>query len=77
MLIERIMQKTNVPSAEEVHHNNKNRNFLRIILFLTGVVILLASIFLLTIIYRTVKSGKQTKTTTVIDHSFNESLISK
>lgn len=46
-----------VVSAEQIHHNNKNRNFIRIILFLLGIIILLASIFVITIIYRTLKSG--------------------
>jgi hypothetical protein len=53
------MNRQYAVSAEQVHHNNKNRNFLRIALFLIGVIILLASIFLLTIIYRTLKSGLQ------------------
>ncbi len=53
------MNRQYAVSAEQVHHNNKNRNFLRIALFLIGVIILLASIFLLTIIYRTLKSGIQ------------------
>lgn len=50
-----------VVSAEQVHHNNKNRNFIRIILFLIGIIVLLASIFVLTIIYRTLKSGIKRK----------------
>jgi len=51
------MNRSSVVSAGQAHHNNKHRNFLRIVFLLIGVIILLAGIFLLTIIYRTLKSG--------------------
>jgi hypothetical protein len=53
------MDRSYAVSAEEAHHNNKKRNFLRLVLILVGFIILLASIFLLTITYRTLKSGIQ------------------
>jgi flagellar basal body-associated protein FliL len=52
------MDRSHNVSTDETHHRNKNRKFLWIVLILAGVVILLASLFLLTVIYRTRKSGK-------------------
>jgi uncharacterized membrane protein len=45
-------------SADETHHRNKNRKFLRIVLIFVGMIILLASLFLINVIYRKLKSGK-------------------
>jgi hypothetical protein len=51
------MDKSHVVSADSTHYNHRNRNFLRIILILFGVIILLAGIFFITIVYRKFKSG--------------------
>ncbi len=51
------MDKPHVVSADPTHYNHRNRNFLRIILILFGVIILLAGIFFITIVYRKFKSG--------------------
>lgn len=57
LLISTIMDRSTGVSAEQAYHSNKSRKFMNIVLVLTGIIILLASIFLIIIIYRTVKSG--------------------
>jgi cell division septal protein FtsQ len=52
-----VMDRSHPVSAEQAHHNNQKRNFLRLALILIGVFILFASVFLITVIYRTLKSG--------------------
>ncbi len=52
------MDRSHIVSTGETHHQNKKRKFLWIILIFLGVIILLASLFLITVIYRTRKSGK-------------------
>jgi hypothetical protein len=44
-------------STEQTYYNNKTRKFWIIVLTLFGVIVLLASLFFITIISRTLKSG--------------------
>ncbi len=53
-----VMDRSHMVSADETHHRNKNRKFLRIVLIFVGMIILLASLFLINVIYRKLKSGK-------------------
>ncbi|CAF1289873.1 unnamed protein product [Adineta steineri] len=67
------MNKSPGVSADQSHHNNKNRKFLYIILIFVGIIILLASLFLIAIIYSKVKPRTQKKSGTVFDSNFTDS----
>jgi uncharacterized membrane protein len=43
--------------AVDQHHHDKSRRLLRLILIFLGIIILLAALFLATVVYRTFKTG--------------------
>jgi len=56
-VISTIMNRSPGVSTEQTYHNNKTRKFWIIVFTLFGVIVLLASLFFITIISRTLKSG--------------------
>ncbi|CAF3381609.1 unnamed protein product [Rotaria socialis] len=60
--------------AVEQHNRDKNRKCLRIILILVGIIIALACIFLIIVVYRTLKTGIQRKSVTTLYGNDSESM---
>ncbi|CAF1679847.1 unnamed protein product, partial [Rotaria sordida] len=64
-------------AAAEQHHRDNSRKCLRIILILVGIIILLACLFLATVIYRTLKTGIQRKSLTTFSSNNTENIYNQ